>query len=108
MGNPSHYREGHITTAGERKVFSVVILLSAGGAAPTRDIREKRVELIRCFVLDPMPRSRNNLEPGTWLDIAQCAGPIIEIGVGGGVALAPNPVDARLDERQRPGERIGA
>ena len=111
MGNASHQREGHIATVtlptGRERIFGVILFFS-GRAAPTSDIREKRVELIGGFVLDPMPRSGNNLEPGAWLDIAQCAGAIIEMGVGGGVTLAPNPVDARLNERQRPGERVRA
>jgi hypothetical protein len=79
-------------------------VFSSGRAAPTGDVpfgdvREKRVEFIGRFVLDPMPRSRDNLEPGAWLDVAQGAGAIIEMGVGGRITLTPNPVDARLDER---------
>jgi len=89
---------GFISVA-EAKGNLGVNLLCSGRAARTSDIREKRVELIGGFVLDPMPRSRNNLEPSIRLDIAQCAGAIIEMGVGSRVALAPNPVDARLDER---------
>jgi len=99
MGNPSHYREGHIISVAEAKGNLGVNLLCSGRAARTSDIREKWVELIGGFVLDPMPRSRNNLEPGAWLDIAQCAGAIIEMGIGGGITLAPDPVYARLDER---------
>jgi hypothetical protein len=101
MGNASHYREGYITTGTlptAARVFSVSFY-SSRTAAPTGDLREKRVEPIGCFVLDPMPRSRNNLEPGAWLDIVQCAGAIIEMGVGSRIVLTPNPVDARLDER---------
>jgi hypothetical protein len=46
-----------------------------------------------------MPRSADHFEPRAWLDIAQGAGPIIEMGIGGGVALTPNPVDAGSDQR---------
>ena len=101
MGNASHYREGHLTIATLPTAASIfgVILFFLDRAAPTGDLREKRVEPIGCFVLDPMPRSRNNLEPSIWLDIVQCAGAIIEMGVGSRIALTPNPVDARLDER---------
>src|ERR1700740_2661389 len=74
-------------------------LFFSGRAAPTGDLQEKRVEPIGRFVLGPMPRSRDHLEPGAWLDIAQCAGAIVEMGVGGRVSLTPDPVDARLDER---------
>jgi hypothetical protein len=110
MGDASHYREGHITTAtlpATARVFSAS-LRSSGRATLTGDVREKSVEFIGCFVLDPMPCSRDNLEPGIWLDVAQSAGAIIEMGVGGRVALTPNPVDTCLDERKRPGECLRA
>ena len=39
---------------------------------------------------------------------AQRAGAVVEMGVGRGIAFAPNPVETRLDCRQRSGERVGA
>src|SRR5215472_100610 len=71
------------------------------------DIREERVEPVGCFVLNPMPRCWYHLKTRTGLDIPQCAGAIVEMGVGGGVTLAPDAIDARLDQRERPGQRVG-
>src|SRR5271166_2542894 len=95
-----------VTTAtlpASRRVLSVCISFS-----PRDNVGQKRVEPIGGFVLNPMPRSRNHLEPGAWLDFPQCARAIIEVRVGGGVALSPNSIDARLHLRKRPGKGIGA
>jgi len=49
----------------------------------------------------------DHFEAGARLNVAQRAGAVVEMGIGGGVTLSPDPVEARLDQRKGSGERVG-
>src|SRR5215472_16369980 len=74
---------------------------SAGG-----EFGKDPVESVGRLVLNPMPGFRDHLETGGGLNTPQGAGAIVEVWVGGGVALTPDAVDAGLDERKGAGERV--
>ena len=91
---------------GMESTLLILPLSSAGEGLPPGDLGEDRIEPVGCFVLHPMPCSRDHLKPGIRLSLAQSGGALIQIGIGRRVALAPNPVETRLDQRQRPGKRV--
>src|SRR5262252_3297453 len=80
------------------------------GHAPLRlgDFGEEGVKSLGRFVLYPMPGAGDHLEAGARLDAAQCASAVVEVGVGGCVTPAPDPVEPRRDEWKGTSERVPA
>ena len=71
------------------------------------NLSKDRIEPISRFVLHPMTGPGDHFEAGAGLNVAQRAGAVVEMGIGGGVTLSPDPVEARLDQRKGSGERVG-
>src|SRR5262252_9000247 len=72
------------------------------------NVGEERIEPVGGLVLHPMPCSRDDLEASVWLDAAQHMRALLEVGIGCGVAFAPDTVDLCLHKWERSGKRIGA
>ena len=97
-----------VTTAtlpAREKGLSIILTPSSVGPG---DLRQHRVETVGRLVLHPVPGSGDDLEAGTRLKAAQHAGALVEMGIGGRVALAPNAVEPRFNERQGTGEGVCA
>jgi hypothetical protein len=54
------------------------------------------------------PAPGNDFETRAELDAALAAGTVVEMGVGGGVAISPDPVEPRPQQRKDAGERVAS
>ena len=69
--------------------------------AEPHDFGQQRVEAVGRFVCTQWPAPGIISKRGLRLDLAQRLRALVEIGIGGGVAPAPDAVDPRLDPRKR-------
>ena len=83
-------------------------VLKPGRQSTARELGEDRVELLGRLELDPMAGTGDDCEAGLRLDALQQPGALVEMRVGGRVALAPDAVEPRLDLRQRLDQRARA
>src|SRR5438874_3510086 len=72
----------------------------AGDALTQGEFGEQRVELLGPFELHPMPGAGHCRKPRRRLNAAQDAGALLDMRIGGRVALAPDAAEWRLHLRQ--------
>src|SRR6266404_7609983 len=84
--------------------FSVVIATSSIGRS---EFCQDLVEAVGCLVLHPVPGADDHLETGARLKAAQHPSALVEMGIGGRIALSPDADEARLHQRQGTGESVG-
>ena len=64
--------------------------------------------MVGCFIGDPVAGTGDDLEAQAGLEFIEHALALVEIGMGAGVAPAPDPGQLRRHPRQCPDQRVGS